>query len=192
MTADVHQGVNTRRHMTVRDFPSLKDENGGRLCRWCRQPVTPPRRTMCSAECVHEMELRTNKNYLRSQVLKRDKGVCALCGFDAEKMKRILDHAVTAYCKTNGIQFRAWHHFMIAAIGLLVRLDWRIGKSNWEADHILPVSEGGGGCGLENLRTLCIPCHKEVTREMYRRRKRRRKGLPSPSALIRACERGRR
>ena len=30
----------------------------------------------------------------------------------------------------------------------------------WEMDHIIPVVEGGGCCGLDNLQTLCLPCHK--------------------------------
>ena len=29
----------------------------------------------------------------------------------------------------------------------------------WHADHIRPVYKGGGLCHLENLRTLCVPCH---------------------------------
>lgn len=33
----------------------------------------------------------------------------------------------------------------------------------WEADHIVPVVEGGGACGLDNYRTLCTPCHKSET-----------------------------
>jgi 5-methylcytosine-specific restriction enzyme A len=41
--------------------------------------------------------------------------------------------------------------------------------SSWEADHILPVIEGGGHCGLDNLRTLCVPCHRQVTRELRAR-----------------------
>jgi 5-methylcytosine-specific restriction protein A len=45
----------------------------------------------------------------------------------------------------------------------------------WEMDHIIPVIEGGGSCGLENLRTLCIPCHREVTKELARRRSRARR-----------------
>ena len=31
------------------------------------------------------------------------------------------------------------------------------------------MSEGGGECGLENYRTLCIPCHKKVTKELLLR-----------------------
>ena len=34
---------------------------------------------------------------------------------------------------------------------------------DWEADHIKPVSKGGGGCDLSNYQTLCKECHKEKT-----------------------------
>jgi 5-methylcytosine-specific restriction endonuclease McrA len=44
-------------------------------------------------------------------------------------------------------------------------------SSLWEADHIVPVAEGGGACGLENYRTLCVPCHKEITAEWHRNKK---------------------
>ena len=39
----------------------------------------------------------------------------------------------------------------------------------WEVDHIKPVSEGGGLCGLDNLRTLCTPCHDAETRRLRMR-----------------------
>jgi hypothetical protein len=40
----------------------------------------------------------------------------------------------------------------------------------WDMDHITPVVEGGGGCGLDNLRTLCIPCHRAETAKLAARR----------------------
>ena len=45
-------------------------------------------------------------------------------------------------------------------------------KSWWEADHIVAVAEGGDS-NLENIRTLCIPCHRGVTRELRARLKTR-------------------
>jgi len=42
-------------------------------------------------------------------------------------------------------------------------------RSLWDADHIRPVAEGGGQCDLDNLRTLCLPCHREVTADLRRR-----------------------
>lgn len=40
---------------------------------------------------------------------------------------------------------------------------------NWEADHILEWAEGGK-TELENLQTLCVPCHKRKTAEYAARR----------------------
>ena len=36
-------------------------------------------------------------------------------------------------------------------------------ETTWHADHIIPVHKGGGGTGLWNFQTLCIPCHKIKT-----------------------------
>jgi len=47
---------------------------------------------------------------------------------------------------------------------------FRVGRTLWEADHILPVVEGGGGCGLDNLRTLCTRCHRQATAALAARR----------------------
>jgi 5-methylcytosine-specific restriction endonuclease McrA len=35
--------------------------------------------------------------------------------------------------------------------------------SQWQADHIIEVANGGGGCDLDNFQTLCLECHKKKT-----------------------------
>jgi hypothetical protein len=50
----------------------------------------------------------------------------------------------------------------------------RCRKREWEADHIIPVAHGGGGCELTNFQTLCVTCHRATTNEQIRRRTRRR------------------
>ena len=38
--------------------------------------------------------------------------------------------------------------------------------SPWHAlapDHIVPVHRGGGECGIDNMRSLCVLCHARVT-----------------------------
>lgn len=42
--------------------------------------------------------------------------------------------------------------------------------SLWEADHVLPVAEGGGACGLDGFRTLCMICHRKETAALAKRR----------------------
>lgn len=37
---------------------------------------------------------------------------------------------------------------------------------DWQADHILPVRDGGGCCGLENIQTLCRYCHEARNKAM--------------------------
>jgi 5-methylcytosine-specific restriction enzyme A len=51
---------------------------------------------------------------------------------------------------------------------------WSLKHSLWQADHIKPVVEGGGGCGLYNYRTLCLRCHKGATAELAHRRRRQK------------------
>ena len=44
----------------------------------------------------------------------------------------------------------------------------RRARSLWEADHIVAIREGGDS-NLENLRTLCVLCHRQVTRALRER-----------------------
>ncbi len=133
-----------------------KDDDGYTCCRWCNGPVIPPKRTMCSPECVHEILIRTNTNYLRTCVYKRDKGICKLCGIDTKNIAKeaiLLDGSNREeYLKEYSISTK--------------RKIWikKHGGGLWDADHIIPVVKGGGLCGLDNLRTLCIKCHKNETK----------------------------
>jgi 5-methylcytosine-specific restriction protein A len=42
-------------------------------------------------------------------------------------------------------------------------------RALWQADHIIAVAEGGGDCGLENIRTLCTWCHGQCSGALRRR-----------------------
>jgi hypothetical protein len=64
--------------------------NGRRLCRWCGTEVTPPRRTFCGDDCVHEWSVRSSAAYARTKVWERDKGVCALCGVNTAEQRKHL------------------------------------------------------------------------------------------------------
>jgi len=97
---------------------------------------------------VHEWKLRTNPGYLREHVFARDKGVCAHCGVNTIALRRDM----------RKLDFAARRRFL---------KDWKLRegsrKSLWDADHIVPVAEGGGQCDLSNMRTLCLKCHAEAT-----------------------------
>lgn len=128
--------------------------NGRGLCRWCSLEVPRGRFTFCSAFCVHEWKLRSQPAYLREQVFERDRGICNGCGIDTIAAARKLRYARGAS-----------RQVLLAHWGLKRRTR----KSLWDADHIVPVAEGGGECDLENLRTLCLRCHREATRQLRER-----------------------
>lgn len=52
---------------------------------------------------------------------------------------------------------------------------WSLRRRLWEMDHVTPVIEGGGDCGLDNLRTLCWSCHRQETAALAARRASARK-----------------
>jgi hypothetical protein len=131
-----------------------KGENGRALCRWCGLEVPARRFTFCSDWCVHEWRLRTDPGYLRDQVFARDKGVCAICRMDTR----------TAYADLR--RSRGTHRLKLLAQWGLKRISR---KTLWDADHILPVVEGGGECDLGNLRTLCLLCHRRETLALRKR-----------------------
>src|SRR5258708_39203139 len=125
------------------------------LCLWCSLEVHQRRFTFFADWCVHEWRLRSDPGYLREQVLKRDRGVCAICRIDAR----------AAYGELR--RSRGTHRLRLLVKWGLKRLTR---KTLWDADHILPVVEGGGECDLGNLRTLCLRCHREQTLALRRRR----------------------
>lgn len=140
--------------------------NGRGLCRWCNMEVPRGRFTFCSAFCVHEWKLRSQPAYLREQVFLRDKGVCSRCAVDTVDAARKLRYSRGDHRK------RLLRHW-----GLRTRSR----KSLWDADHILPVSEGGGECDLNNIRTLCLRCHRIATAAL-RERVRKAKTVPAPGS----------
>lgn len=145
-----------------------KGPNGRNLCRECSTEVPPLRRTFCSKECVHEWKCRTDPGYQATEVFKRDKGVCALCSIDCTLGLQQLTHAPLCVLAP-----------LMERFGLK-SFDHLKHKRIWDMDHIKPVVEGGGSCGLDNLRTLCKPCHKRETAKLAARRAKARRNAALP------------
>jgi 5-methylcytosine-specific restriction endonuclease McrA len=63
--------------------------------------------------------------------------------------------------------------------------EWQVRgrKTLWDADHVIPVTEGGGECELSNMRTLCLKCHRLRTAELLKRlRKARAEVIGGPQS----------
>lgn len=140
-----------------RDVGRERGPNGRHLCTWCRTEVPAGRRRLwCSAECVSAYLVQSSQAGFRKAVWKRDRGVCARCHFDTDAFDR---DVLRPARKESGFEVSI----------LLARMAGvRCSTALWEADHIVPVCEGGAD-SLENARTLCRPCHLEVTAALRRR-----------------------
>lgn len=174
-------------------LPLFEAEHGrvpGR-CRECGSFVPRGRVWWCSDDCVQAHELRSNPSAQRLAVFNRDRGVCDECGRDCVelrgKLRPLLKQegaAITIYQAyyRNGLgipesiaeQFGADAAFrlqqacdLVHELGLLKHLQHR--DTFWDMDHRLPLWEGGTNA-ISNLRTLCIPCHREATRVGAKRR----------------------
>lgn len=156
-----------------------KGPNGKCFCKFCRKEVPPGRRRYwCSQECIDELNRQSGSP--RQLAYKRDGGVCAHCGLDCEKLERVHDYLKYRAKKT-------WYHWEIEREIKTARPKWLDAfrakypwakRHTWEADHERPVIEGGSEEGKEmaNIRTLCIPCHRQETRKLHRRLANKRAG----------------
>ena len=139
----------------------LKRDKG--RCTWCDEPIGGGYRNWCSYKCRDEGYVRGG--FWAQAILKRDNGVCAICGLKTLDLKARVERIVQVsrdskrcftysriqrWCRSNKMQSY---------------------RTPYEIDHIVPVSEGGGCCGLDNLRTVCVNCHKKLTAELAARNK---------------------
>jgi len=102
--------------------------------------------------------------------MKRDRGICSGCGLNTVTLaKKVL----------------ALRADRPAAVRLMIEAGFRATdlrfkrrglKPLWQADHTVPVVEGGGGAHWSELRTLCLICHLEETAVLMARRRALKKG----------------
>jgi len=127
-------------------------------CKWCGGEAT---RVWCSPECRQEGYIRMG--YYQKYVFERDRAICAKCGIDTKWLGAKIEEIQSLWKRYRPVSVSQY----VTDFG-----PWGIEayKQFWEADHILPVCEGGGCCGLENYQTLCLKCHKEETAGLSKRR----------------------
>jgi 5-methylcytosine-specific restriction protein A len=166
---------------------------GRALCRQCQTEVPKGRKTFCGDACVDAWQVKTSPSHVRNLLFRRDQGICCLCSIPtvlivswrAYALKYlVLRYTYPAQCTPwpNGFSeaynpFRdltLWSPCFQNACEFLAQTEPYAPHANrktaWDADHIVPVVEGGGECDLDNFRTLCLKCHKEQTKLLAARR----------------------
>lgn len=132
-------------------------------CRLCKKKLKGRKTSWCSEKCSweawHQVQLRRGSSKdIRLLVKRRDKEICAYCGVDCALIKRIFDHAGSSILKYSWPDRSLHPYYMI-----MRHFGFTPFKHTWEADHIVELRDGGEHL-LENLQTLCIPCHKRKTK----------------------------
>ena len=151
--------------------PSDVGPEGRPFCRWCLHELPERRRDFCGPACLHEFKVRVSPAYARQQVFARDRGVCSHCRIDGGLLDRVV--AALRLRTEDGGRDDATALWLLAELGFGRRK--RV-VSVWNMDHRTAVVEGGGACGLGNLRTLCLICHGLETRALHQREVQRRAG----------------
>lgn len=152
-------------------FPKLLDADGGLICRLpsCGKKLPGKRQSFCSQDCTDKALIRCWPTEQRRQTLKRDKGICAQCGLDCIVAWKMINSApFTPFAWIRENKGLTW---VEAFLGIRISGNRH---SFWDANHIIPVSEGGTN-DLDNLETLCILCHQKHTKELRGRAAKARK-----------------
>lgn len=165
-------------------------EKLGRHERW------RPAQSTWHLECVEIYRIATSSGDARRAVFRRDRGVCAECGVVAIGPKVVKPRFFGGWTRLETELFgrhrlssRDLAHPKRREIDALEREARRTGDFTlgefyipieiepeawlFEVDHIVPLYRAPREWrywGLENLRTLCRPCHRVVTAEQARER----------------------
>eukprot|EP01083_Nonionella_stella_P193309 714098_1 len=129
----------------------------------------------CSEECHRRHGINTNSTAIRRELFQIERGVCQKCGVDCRKIYLHICHLVPS---SRFVHLRSEKSFKDLERDRLWALCTKspLGEGHfWEADHIIPVEQGGGQCDIENLQTLCVPCHRVKTRAQTKERAERKR-----------------
>jgi 5-methylcytosine-specific restriction endonuclease McrA len=111
----------------------------------------------CGDACVLEYRMRADWNFIRAQIIERDK-VCRCCGGARYSPVGGLARAAEGWTPRAYYYIRGASHWRDCIWGQFNALTLR-----WEVDHIVSVVDGGTD-DPANLRLLCAPCHYDRTR----------------------------
>lgn len=154
-------------------------------CRGCGGPIGKGRRSWCGSQaCIDRANIISSPSSARWHVQQRDKGICANCGFDALQAERIRERFFELRYR-DAEMYRLFHDIIRLLHKAWGVSTWVEHAHLWEADHVTPVVEGGGECGLENYRTLCVPCHRDETKALAARRAKAKRDEKSAERLQR-------
>ena len=162
-------------HVTV-SRPFTKE--GGLLCSMCFEEIdtsgeghnlhTDKKDFFCGRRCFQAFLHRTSGGTLRKAIFDIEHGICQVCGLDAHRLCVRL-RPIKSFHERQKLVLDTTAGHPLCPGWSSKTLDRLVSVPSeghaWQMDHIIEVAAGGGGCGLENVQTLCVPCHSLKTRQ---------------------------
>ena len=150
--------------------------DGAPLCLSCATPYDDRSRErfghpFCAEACARRFRVLSAPGAAREALRRLERGVCRLCGLDCEALLRRL--LAEPSVPERAARLEALGLFGSDERAWAVAARPRAGDL-WQADHVVPVAEGGGECDLDNYRTLCERCHRGETAALRARMRARR------------------
>ena len=136
--------------------PIEKDHNGNPLCRNCDEIIPKGRRAYCSDRCHWEYMIKHSPEFAAALFREKYGTRCAGCGADEATIESVWLEAKA----------------MLEIVGAG---EYLLPFKPFPLDHVRPVIDGGGSCGMENYRLLCPRCHTGITATFNRDRAARRR-----------------
>lgn len=102
------------------------------FCKYCKKPSNTQ---FCSDYCLHRYKLMHDRSYQRALVWLRDRGICSICGVDANDIKNLSEMALKLNRKLP-----------------------RRRKTAWDVHHMVDIN-----CDIFHLKTVCLFCHQDLT-----------------------------
>ncbi|KAK2166038.1 hypothetical protein LSH36_43g04079 [Paralvinella palmiformis] len=164
----------------IKGIVQVISEDGTPLCIHCQKPYYTDLVTkktieknmwqtrFCSQLCMDQYWMKGSRGYSMQQVYQTEHGICQLCDFDAQQLYDKIKNTTNLYKRAKLIQESKYGTLKTAIKQKMANNPVR--GLFWQVDHIKPVIEGGGTCDIDNLRTLCVLCHREVTAQLHRDR----------------------
>lgn len=118
----------------------------------------------CCGRCREEFYTKRSSGAVRRAVAGLDRGICANCHIDCERLCELLASKITERERLDVLE--KYHPQMLDFPALCRAVVNSPTPGNcWHADHIVPVAVGGGEASLDNIQTLCVACHALKTSE---------------------------
>jgi hypothetical protein len=128
----------------------------------------------CGERCAAGYAAAATPSSARRQLFEREMGVCQQCGFNCHAFFQRVQALPSEQARMQALMSSPYS----TDSGRLRRMLTHPKEGDfWEADHIVPVAEGGGESDLTNFQTLCTPCHARKTKEQERRAAQARRAL---------------